>query len=179
VGRPAESIPVTAQQLASVEDVASLARESTLEAFERVWSTPTLLIYPFSEYSTAHIQTVSASGPRPSVMAVAALRKRPGANAFANMLTIGRARNNDIEVRASDASKFHAYLSTAAPGDAWRLCDAGSSFGTFLNGERLTPREAVAVSYGAELRLGSVLMSLFAPAGLRAFLREGSWQAPS
>ena len=43
----------------------------------------------------------------------AAVEKQKGSNAFDNMITVGRAGNNDIALEISSISKFHAYVSFA------------------------------------------------------------------
>src|SRR3954447_9125196 len=63
------------------------------------------------------------------------LRKQ-ATNAFAMMVTVGRAANNDIVFPYDGISKFHAYF-TKAPDGAWTLADAKSTNGTFLEGKRL------------------------------------------
>jgi hypothetical protein len=57
-------------------------------------------------------------------------------NAFAMMITVGRAANNDIVLPYDGISKFHAHF-TKAPDGAWTLADAKSTNGTFLEGKRL------------------------------------------
>src|SRR5581483_607894 len=64
------------------------------------------------------------------------LRKQ-ATNAFAMMVTVGRAANNDIVLPYDGISKFHAYFSNL--GGGWVLVDAKSTNGTFLEGRRLSP----------------------------------------
>jgi len=63
-------------------------------------------------------------------------------NAFASRITIGRAKNNDIVIRASKVSKLHAAILPADRSDRYELMDMGSANGTRLNDVRLPPREA-------------------------------------
>ena len=63
------------------------------------------------------------------------IRKQPDRNAFSDMVTIGRARNNDVRLSHSSVSKFHAYV--RAEGAEMALVDAGSTYGTRVNGVRL------------------------------------------
>jgi pSer/pThr/pTyr-binding forkhead associated (FHA) protein len=69
-------------------------------------------------------------------------------------LTIGRRRGNDIELPFADVSEQHARLTRDDRG--WLLMDLGSANGTSLNGRRLTPFVAQALSVGDVLRLASV-----------------------
>ena len=64
------------------------------------------------------------------------LRKQ-ATNAFAMMVTVGRAANNDIVLPYDGISKFHAYFSNT--GGGWVLVDAKSTNGTFVEGRRLSP----------------------------------------
>ena len=91
------------------------------------------------------------SPPNPRARA-AAVEKRKGANSFDNMITLGRAGNNDIALEVSSVSKFHAYFTKDAADGHWSIHDAGSSNGTWVDGERL------AASHGrAKLRDGAIV----------------------
>ncbi len=63
------------------------------------------------------------------------LRKQ-ASNAFAMMVTVGRAANNDIVLPYDGISKFHAYFSNVG---GWVLIDAKSTNGTFVESRRLEP----------------------------------------
>lgn len=95
--------------------------------------------------------------------------KRPGANPFTLMITLGRAANNDIQISFSDISKFHAYLSRGEGG--WVLTDAGSTNGTFLAGSRLKPRSPTGVEHGTEIGLASLQAQVQDAAGLYDLLQ--------
>lgn len=105
--------------------------------------------------------------PNPRARA-AVVEKRKGANAFDNMVTLGRAGNNDIALEVSSVSKFHAYF-TKDPQDAqWWLHDAGSSNGTWVDGERLAASHGRAkLRDGAAVQLGpDTRARFFQPAAL-------------
>lgn len=53
-----------------------------------------------------------------------------------NHITLGRSRANDIRINAPNVSRSHALLTKS--GGNWYISDAHSSFGTFVNGERIT-----------------------------------------
>lgn len=101
---------------------------------------------------------------------VAPIRKREGANGFRLMITIGRGATNDIVVEAQDVSKFHAYVMVrpegAPPEDGYKICDAGSTCGTRVNSIDLAVREPHPLSNGAEVELGSALLTYLEPASL-------------
>ncbi|MCO5165369.1 MAG: FHA domain-containing protein [Planctomycetes bacterium] len=150
-----------------------------LESFFERHPHPVLVVAPFESEEDPRFRTV-AGAPRPAAPRgafegawVAPVTKRPGSNVFTAMVTLGRARNNDIELNASTVSKFHAYVTLEATGPV--LVDAGSTFGTFVNGQRLSPRrERHLLRSGDEVRAGQVVMTfLDPPAFLDLLRREG------
>jgi len=64
-------------------------------------------------------------------------------------ITVGRHADNDVRLRGSAVSRFHAELRFEE--GAWILEDQGSSYGTFVNGEQLAP--AAVLKNGDEIRL--------------------------
>jgi hypothetical protein len=72
-------------------------------------------------------------------------------NPFAHMITIGRARNNDIIIEAQFVSKVHAVIETAAAG--YTLRDHASKNGTLLDGRRLVGEERAPLANGARIQL--------------------------
>lgn len=95
-------------------------------------------------------------------------------NPFGGLITLGRARNNDIVLAVPSVSKLHAIFTR--PDKAWLLEDDKSANGTFLNGMKLTPKEKTEVSDGDSLRFGpDVQCRLFLPEsliGLLALVRD-------
>ncbi|MBI3722406.1 FHA domain-containing protein [bacterium] len=97
-------------------------------------------------------------------------------NTFADMITVGRAANNDVRLNVPSVSKFHAYFVHARSADAWLLVDAGSSNGTFVGAERLKPSSAgekarFPVKTQDFIRFGQVVVARFLDAaGLHAAL---------
>jgi pSer/pThr/pTyr-binding forkhead associated (FHA) protein len=94
------------------------------------------------------------------------VRKRPEANAFGMMITIGRAANNDLVIEHQKISKFHAYFRQT--GDEWRICDANSRNGTEVSEVEVTPgQDGLPVFSGSRVRLGKAVTLVFlAPAEL-------------
>lgn len=86
---------------------------------------------------------------------VAPLRKRSDEESFRDRVSVGRAVNKDVVLRHPNVSKLHAWFELSDSGGLY-IADAGSSNGTFLNHERLAPRELTAVDPGHHLRFGSV-----------------------
>ncbi|GIW87926.1 MAG: hypothetical protein KatS3mg108_2250 [Isosphaeraceae bacterium] len=67
--------------------------------------------------------------------------------------TIGRGQENRISVPDMSVSRVHARLLVDDVGRIW-LTDDGSTNGTYLNGQRLTPHQAVRVCDGDRISLG-------------------------
>lgn len=72
-------------------------------------------------------------------------------NAFKTKITVGRAKNNDVIIRASKVSKVHAAFIVGK--DDWQLMDMGSVNGTVVNGERLEKSQSVKLSSGDMISL--------------------------
>lgn len=147
-------------------DAAAFARRVT-DWHLLVWTT-------LDDSDSSSFATIIAAAP-PHVpkgrtpYAVAALKKRPGANPFALMITVGRAQNNDIVLTHRSVSKFHAYLRRL--GDRWLLSDAGSTNGTSVDGVPLARDRSVPLESGARVLLGGdVDLELVSPADLHAHL---------
>lgn len=81
------------------------------------------------------------------------LRKRPEGSPFADMMTIGRASNNDLVVAHPSVSWFHAYLRWQ--GGQWMIDDAGSSNGTIVDGQEVPPERPLAS--GSSINLGGAI----------------------
>jgi hypothetical protein len=73
-------------------------------------------------------------------------------NPFAGMITVGRTPNNDVCLTFSSVSKLHAYFQQEKGN--WFIRDSMSSFGTFVNGERVLPDTAVPVQDGTIIGFG-------------------------
>lgn len=71
-------------------------------------------------------------------------------------LVIGRRRGHEIELPFSVVSEQHARLSRT--GQGWTISDLSSANGTYVNGRRLTPFVAQALSAGDVLGLASIEM---------------------
>ena len=148
----------------------SAAHKKTREQFVQAFPEPVFVIEPFVESGPGKFGTIAGPAGTGQETAVARIKKRPGANAFDMMVTIGRARNNDIEIRSQDVSKFHAYV-MFSNGEA-SITDAGSTYGTFVKGKQLKAREdRERLLGGDEVRLGSVIMRFHTPATFYDYLR--------
>lgn len=72
-------------------------------------------------------------------------------NPFGDMITVGRASNNDIILSDANVSKFHAYF--RVDGDVVKIHDTGSTNGTRVDG-RPAGKEGIALSTLARIELG-------------------------
>lgn len=127
-----------------------------------------LVLDPFQAQLEAEFSTQPGRARQQGhLRAVVELRKRLEADPFKLMVTIGRGKQNDICIPAPEISKFHAYFML----NRSTLSDAGSTFGTCLEGEPLEPRTPTPLASGARLRMGPIPMQYWAPRELYDHLR--------
>lgn len=104
-------------------------------------------------------EIVTESGERKGAM-ILPVRKRPDANAFGMMITIGRATNNDLVIEHQKISKFHAYFRQI--GSDWRICDANSRNGTEVGEQEVEPgQDGLPIYSGSRIRLGKAVSLVF------------------
>jgi hypothetical protein len=158
--------------LESLFQFATTAHKQGRDGFKSAFPEPVMVVQPFAQRERSKFQTVSGGVGEGTTIAIARVRKREGANAFGMMITLGRASNNDIEIRAPDVSKFHAYI--RHNGESWTITDAGSRFGTVVGEQQLGKDQTAALTPGVEVKLGSVAMSFLPPDAFFDYLLEGS-----
>lgn len=107
---------------------------------DREWMDPRTAESKLSDIS--EIEMRSQSG---EALAVA----KSNRNAFKSVITVGRARNNDIVLRAPKISKLHAQFVTDE--DGCDLMDLGSANGTTINGVPLRKDQSVRLNNGDEV----------------------------
>jgi hypothetical protein len=97
-------------------------------------------------------------------------------NPFGALITVGRARNNDVVIEHPTVSKLHVIFTRVAHG--WHVSDERSSNGTFFNGVKLTPGQKRPISDGDSLRFGPDIVGRFLEPGsvwqFCALMRSGS-----
>ncbi len=81
-------------------------------------------------------------------------------NPWHDLVSVGRARNNDIVLRDDSVSKLHAHF--RVEGERVFIVDTGSRNGTHRNGVPLTPESEVELHTGDVLRIGRVEGSFYA-----------------
>ena len=89
---------------------------------------------------------------------VAPLDKRPN-NPFPNMISVGRAGNNDVVIALGSISKLQAYF--MREGDNWSLTDWSSTNGTTISNKRIDPRKPQRLESGVQVSFGKEFWALF------------------
>lgn len=92
-------------------------------------------------------------------------------NSFQNMVTVGRATNNDVIVSHPSVSKFHSYFRVDPASGSATITEAGSSYGTLLDNRPLAKNEATPLKSGAVILFAhSVKATFFTAADLYGLL---------
>ena len=99
------------------------------------------------------LNTSEASMPRPrdlvdpqlTIRTIPLLKSER--NSFGSKVTVGRARNNDVIIRAPKISKLHSSFAIDSKGD-YTLLDMGSLNGSVVNGERVKKKGKVKLVSG-------------------------------
>ncbi len=176
--------------MSTTEDWRALVAARGREAFAATYAHPFLLAMSGLEAQPAPARTIRMEGGPELINAIMAERRRikseGGAKAapvvlpvrkvqttFPSMITVGRARNNDIVVPDALVSKFHAFFRRLDDGD-WGLADAGSANGTKLGELELPAKgQPERVRSGDKIVFGGVSAFRFLDAaGLWAALHE-------
>lgn len=87
------------------------------------------------------------------------VRKRRDSNAFAMMITLGRAPNNDLVIPDQRVSKFHAYFRRL--GQQWTINDANSMNGTWVDGQPIPSDRSAPLRSGSSIRIAETLELVF------------------
>lgn len=98
------------------------------------------------------------------------LEKRRG-GAFADRIGIGRAPNVDVQLVLSKVSKYHGYVTIDDDGVVY-LTDAKSTFGTFVDGERIAAMEPFALGDGVSVRFAGYEFRFHTAEGLREVVQR-------
>jgi pSer/pThr/pTyr-binding forkhead associated (FHA) protein len=107
----------------------------------------------------------------PSERIVHPIEKRRDA-IFADHVSIGRTRTNDIQIDDPSISKFHAYFRLDAQGAVEAIVDAESTNGTFVNDRRLDPKEPAPLAEGDRVVLGGLSFSFHTAQGFYDLLQS-------
>jgi hypothetical protein len=97
------------------------------------------------------------------------LLARSPRNPDADRITLGRANENDLVIPHGSVSKSHAYF--RKQGERFSVHDAGSSFGTTVNGKALSAAAGCPLKSGDTIVLAKVVSSeFFLPADFFEYL---------
>ena len=112
-----------------------------------------------ASFLTARLKPRAPGAIHGDVQGVLPVRKRRDSNAFAMMITLGRAPNNDLMIPDQRVSKFHAYLRRV--GEQWTVSDANSMNGTWVNGQKIPSGQSAPLRSGARIAVAETLELLF------------------
>jgi hypothetical protein len=148
------------------------ARRLALDAFLKVFPVPALHLFAVAPPTAGDIPELgdprersfrstgtSDAGDAPRYHdKVGFLTKRPG-NPFPDLVSLGRAMNNDIAVDLGTVSKAHGYF--RRDGANWFYEDHESTNGTTLDGTPMKAGERRVLRDGARLGLGPFIVATF------------------
>lgn len=135
--------------------------ETSREEFLATLTDPVFLVEPYIAPDDTGFQTLMGIKGKANEHGVAVIAKREGANAFSDMITIGRAGNNDIVIRYRGISKFHAYVPTNS--DPQEIVDANSTNGSFVENDELEANVGVELKPGWRVRLSDLHLVYYTP----------------
>jgi hypothetical protein len=98
-----------------------------------------------------------------------AVRKRPKANAFPDMVTLGRATNNDIILNDDRVSRVQAFFRQEE--GRWLVGDMRSTNGTIVNGTPVRDKPVQVAAGSTILLSGAITLLFFDAEALFALLR--------
>ncbi len=90
--------------------------------------------------------------------------QRSGKGKIPTKLLVGRSEDRDLSIDHSTVSKRHAFLLKDESG-VYKLGDAGSTNGTFLNGQRVETGEPVFIRDGNIVSFGDCDYLFYSPKG--------------
>ncbi len=98
-----------------------------------------------------------------------------GAGGAPQRLLVGRSEERDLYIDHSTVSKRHAFLLYDPDSQAYKLGDAGSTNGTYLNGQRVESGEPVFLRDGNVISFGDCDYLFYSPVGfMDALTRLGA-----
>jgi hypothetical protein len=95
--------------------------------------------------------------------------EKASGNPYADLISIGRAKNCDIVLRHNSVSKLHAYLTVLGP-ELVKLVDSGSANGTTVNGNKAEPKMPLLLTPDDTVVFGEVSTRLVSPDALYQLL---------
>lgn len=168
-------------ELPLLPDLIVLANQLQPDQFAQRFGDHYLIVEAVGSAANADriFRTTEVSALKPDqqrgILGVSPVVKRQGVNPYASMITLGRARNNDVPITDISVSKLHAWIRRGDGGSFsvgdFSITDAGSRNGSFVNGAAVS-REPHPLPVGARLRLGLVEFWFVDGPGLYQALRQ-------
>jgi pSer/pThr/pTyr-binding forkhead associated (FHA) protein len=168
-----------------IEDLGAIlgfARSSTADVFAQRYPHPALTFWipdrlaPLSDDATTLNTTMNDEGIDQLLLTIQK-RNRVGwltktcNNYFANIISVGRAPSNDLQIPLETISKIHAVFSQI--GTSWRVSDQNTTNGLTVNHSKISPNQPFEIKDGDRIRFGQEVDSTFhTPNGLFNFLRN-------
>ncbi len=103
------------------------------------------------------------SQPRVGDPLVFEVAKTNSRSTFATAVTVGRDDFNDVVIKHGSASRLHAWFQRDARTGGWKLLDAESTNGTWLDSARLPPKQPQPLPSRAQINFGHVQMLFLEP----------------
>ena len=96
----------------------------------------------------------------------------PGEGEFPSKYLVGRSQERELFIDHSTVSKRHAFMSYDTEKEAYKMGDAGSTNGTFLNGQSVEAGDTVYVRDGNVVSFGDCDYMFFTPTGFIQLLKR-------
>jgi pSer/pThr/pTyr-binding forkhead associated (FHA) protein len=94
-------------------------------------------------------------------------------NVFKDMISVGRAKNNDIVLPYTSVSKFHAFFRKRGEDGPYTLTDAKSTNRTLVNDAELKPERARELTDGDIISFSrKYVFSFYSPGGFYDFVKK-------
>jgi pSer/pThr/pTyr-binding forkhead associated (FHA) protein len=93
-------------------------------------------------------------------------------NSFASKILIGRTETNDIVIPHITVSKHHAYFKDDPEANRYTITDTGSTNGTQLNGQPISPKDSRYLSDGDQICFGEVHYIFYTAGGFYDLLKS-------
>lgn len=146
-----------------VPPIAAVPADPLSESVEEDWADP-------SDTPPAFSTLAGRPSPLRSILetfrdALVVPLRKSDRNHFTQMITLGRASNNDIVIAIPTVSKLHGWF--ASVGSEWRYFEAGSTNGSWIGSRKLEDRASAPLEDGVEVCIGPHVRMLYkTPAGL-------------
>ena len=162
----------------SVDDLAGELKKWGEEAFQQKYSHPFMVVVytPPGDSELVDPKTVEtdvsevSTSPRRTTGMKCVPVVKSDRNAFKSKVTVGRAKNNDVILRAAKVSKLHAAFVQDARG--FQVTDMGSANGTVVTGVRLKKNQMVRLKTGDMVSFWRYVFEFFKPEDFLALLRK-------